>query len=658
MARMTSILRSAVVRRNVLQVVSLAAFFLSVNASRAAEAIPANLTVEGVPPITPEFRADVSRYLEFRAAAFNSWHPKNRELLITTRFADTAQLHHLKMPGGARRQLTFLTEPVAGGSFQPKDGSFIVFTQDRGGSEFYQLYRFDLADARVTLLTDGKSRNSGPHWSHDGQLIAYTSTLRNGKDADVYVMNPADPKSSRLAVQIDKPGWSILDWSHDQTRLLLEEYVSINESYLHIADVKTGKLTQVTPRGTQKVSYGGGQFAADDRSLIVTSDRGSEFQGLARIDLASGKETALSAKIPWDIEEFELSPDGKLIAFVANEDGVSALHLIDAKSGKELRAPKLPLGVISGLKFHENNRDLAFNLSAARSPSDVYSLDTKTGKVERWTESETGGLDPARFSEPELVKLKSFDGLAVSAFVYRPDAKRFPGPRPSVVIIHGGPESQSRPIFLGRNNYLLDELGIALVVPNVRGSAGHGKTFLTLDNGFKREDSVKDIGAVIDWIKRDKGLDGQRIAVYGGSYGGYMVLASLMHFSDRLRCGVDVVGISHFVTFLKNTQDYRRDLRRAEYGDERDPLMRAHLERISPLNNVAKITKPLFVIQGKNDPRVPVTEAEQMVTAIRANRGTAWYLMANDEGHGFSKKRNVDFQFQSMILFFQEFLLK
>lgn len=655
---MTSISRPVVVGRNFFRVASLVALILSAVSSRAAEEIPANLTVEGVPPITPELRADVSRYLEFRAAAFNSWHPQRRELLITTRFADSAQLHQLKFPGGARRQLTFLTEPVAGGSFQPKDGNFIVFSQDRGGSEFYQLYRFDIVDARVTLLTDGKSRNSGPVWSHDGQVIAYTSTLRNGKDADVYVMNPADPKSSRLAVRIDKPGWSILDWSHDQSRLLLQEYVSINESYLHLADVRTGKLTQVTPRGTQQVAYGGGQFSADDRSLVVTSDRGSEFQRLARIELASGKETPLSGNIAWDIEEFELSPDGKLIAFVANEDGVSTLHLMEAKSGKELRAPKLPLGVISGLKFHENSSDLAFNLSAARSPSDVYSLDAKTGKVERWTESETGGLNPARFVEPELVKVKSFDGLAVSAFVYRPDPARFPGPRPSVIIIHGGPESQSRPIFLGRNNYLLDELGIALVVPNVRGSAGHGKTFLAMDNGFKREDSVKDIGAVIDWIKRDKGLDGQRIAVYGGSYGGYMVLASLMHFSDRLRCGIDVVGISHFVTFLKNTQDYRRDLRRAEYGDERDPMMRAHLERISPLNNVAKITKPLFVVQGKNDPRVPVTEAEQMVKAIRSNRGTAWYLMASDEGHGFGKKRNVDFQFQSMVLFFREFLLK
>ncbi|MBI3881590.1 MAG: S9 family peptidase [Verrucomicrobia bacterium] len=623
----------------------------------AAE-IPDNLVVEGVPPITPELRVDVGRYLEFRAAALADWHPQRREILISTRFADTPQLHLVKTPGGARRQVTFFPEPVAGGHFQPKDGKFLVFSQDRGGSEFYQLYRFDLSDARVTLLTDGKSRNGGAHFSRDGKWIAYTSTRRNGKDTDFYLMNPADPASNRLLAPVKSGGWSVQDWSHDGRALLVMEYVSINESYLHLVDTKTGAMRDLTPPGADKVSYGGAQFALDDKSIFVTTDSASEFQRLARLNLADGKETPLSAGIPWDIEEFELSPDGRTLAFVANEDGVSRLHLMDARKGKESSAPKLPLGVISGLKFHENSRDLAFTMSSARTPSDVYSLDVKSGKIERWTESETGGLSTANFSEPELVKLKSFDGLEISAFVYRPDAKKFPGPRPSLVIIHGGPESQSRPSFLARNNYLLDELGLALVVPNVRGSAGRGKTFLTLDNGFKREDSVQDIGAIIDWIKRDAGLDGGRIAVYGGSYGGYMVLASLTHFSDRLRCGVDVVGISHFVTFLNNTQDYRRDLRRAEYGDERDPAMRKHLEKISPLNNVKRITKPLFVVQGKNDPRVPVTEAEQMVKAIRGNGGTAWYLMAKDEGHGFGKKKNADFQFLSMVLFLREQLVK
>jgi dipeptidyl aminopeptidase/acylaminoacyl peptidase len=471
-------------------------------------------------------------------------------------------------------------------------------------------------------------------------------------------MDPADPAGNRLLAQVHSGGWSVLDWAPDDSRLLVLEYISINESYLHLVDTRTGTPTAVTPRGGEKVAYGAGQFARDGKSLYVTSDKGSEFQRLARLDLGTGKETPLTTGIPWDIEEFDLARDGRTLAFVANEDGVGKLHLMDARTGRELKAPRLPLGVVSGLQWHRNSRDLAFNLSSARSPSDVYSLDAKTGKVGRWTESETGGLDTARFAEPELAKFKSFDGLGISAFVYRPDAKKFPGPRPALVLIHGGPESQSRPTFLGRNNYLLDELGIALVVPNVRGSAGYGKTFLTLDNGLKREDSVRDIGAVLDWIRADRGLDGGRIGVYGGSYGGYMVLASLTHFSDRLRCGIDVVGISHFVTFLNNTQDYRRDLRRAEYGDERDPAMRAHLEKISPLNHVAKIARPLFVVQGANDPRVPLSEAEQMVKAIRGHGGTVWYLMARDEGHGFAKKKNADQQFLATILFLRDHLVK
>ena len=620
--------------------------------------VPENLVVEGVPAITPELRKDVGRYLEFRAAAFNSWHPQRREMLLSTRFADSTQLHLVKAPGGARRQLTFFSDPVAGGSFEPKTGDYLVFSQDTGGGEFFQLYRYDLADGKVTLLTDGKARNSGGTSANGGGRFAYTSTRRNGKDTDLYVITPATPSSDKLMLQLSGGGWRVSDWSPDNATILLTEYVSINESHLWSFDLQSSLLERVTPKTGEKISWTGASFAKDGRSLFVTSDQGSEFQRLCRYDLASHQLRPLTPNLKWDVESFDLSPDGKTLAFVSNEDGVSVLHLLDAKSGRELRTPKLPRGVITGLEWHENNRDLGFTLSSARSPADVYSLDVRKGTLERWTESETGGLNAQTFIEPELIKLKSFDGLDISAFVYRPDARKFPGKRPAIISIHGGPESQSRPIFQARNNYYLNELGVALVVPNVRGSDGYGKTFLTLDNGFKREDSVKDIGAVIDWIRKDAALDGERIAVMGGSYGGYMTLASMVHFSDRLRCGVDVVGISSFITFLKNTQDYRRDLRRVEYGDERDPAMAAHLDKISPLTSVKKIGKPLFVVQGRNDPRVPVTEAEQMVKAIRENGGQAWYLMAKDEGHGFAKKKNADFQFISTILFYQEHLLK
>lgn len=620
--------------------------------------VPENLIVEGVPPHPAELKAEAGWYLEFRAAGFNSWHPTRREMLISTRFGETPQMHEVKMPGGARRQLTFSAEPVSGGAWQPKQGRYIVFAQDSGGGEFYQYYRLDPDTGRITLLTDGKSRNGSGRFSKDGEWFAYTSTRRTGRDTDVWMINPAEPKSDRLLCELSGGGWSVSDWSHDGAKLLLQEYISINKSRLYIADVKTGAKELITPDEATPVSYGEAQFAKDGKSVFLTTDKDSEFQRLVRMDLQSRKTQLLTADLNWDVDSFDLSPDGKAIAFITNEDGVGKIHLIEAKSGKKLRGPELPLGIPSGVTWHENGRDLAFSFNSAKSPTDAYSYDVKTGKLERWTESETGGLNTASFIEPELIRVKSFDGLQVSGFLYRPDAKKFPGKRPIIVSIHGGPESQSRPIFQARNNYYLNEMGVAILFPNGRGSSGYGKTFLTLDNGFKREDSVKDIGAFLDWITKDAGLDAERIAVMGGSYGGYMTLASLVHFGDRLRCGVDVVGISSFITFLKNTQDYRRDLRRVEYGDERDPAMAEFLQRISPLTNVDKIRKPLFVVQGKNDPRVPVTEAEQMVAAIREKGGTVWYLMAKDEGHGFGKKRNVDFQFLSTIQFLREHLLR
>jgi dipeptidyl aminopeptidase/acylaminoacyl peptidase len=376
------------------------------------------------------------------------------------------------------------------------------------------------------------------------------------------------------------------------------------------------------------------------------------------VELATGAVTVLTPDLKWDVETLKLSPDGKTLAYVANEDGASFLHLWDVESARERSVPSLPLGVLTGLEWHSNGTVLGFSLSSAQSPADGWSLDVTNGSLTRWTESETGGLNAAQFRVPELIRTTSFDGLTISGFLYRPDPVRFPGPRPVLILIHGGPESQSRPVFLGRNNFLIDQLGIALLYPNVRGSSGYGKTFLTLDNGRLREDSVKDIGTFLNWLERDPQLDRNRVAVMGGSYGGYMTLASLVHFGSRLRAGIDIVGISSFVTFLENTQDYRRDLRRVEYGDERDPEMRAILSRISPLNQVSRIRTPLLVVQGLNDPRVPVTEAEQMVKALRAQGGTAWYLMAKDEGHGFAKKKNADFQFLSTLLFLEENLLE
>lgn len=640
---------------------SLVLLSLVAAASGQVVPIPDTLVLQDIPPIQESLRREVSPYLEFRAAGFNDWHPERLEMLITTRFADTPQLHYVSMPGGARRQLTFSPEPVAGGLFQPRTANFIVLSQDIGGGEFYQLFRFK--QGKTTLLTDGKSRNTDPLWARSGKVLAYMSTRRNGADTDLYVMDPAYPKSDRMVAQLTGGGWAVEDFSPDETRLLVSETISINLSQLHLIDIKTGALQRLTPETTKPVVYANARFSRDGRSLLATSDLLSEFAQMLefvfpRSGASLGQPTrVLSEKITWDVDSFDLSEDGKQAALLSNEAGASRLYFLDLKSGRMRPVTGLPTGVYGGVKWHNNSRQVALTVSSAKSPSDVFAVMAADGKVQRWTESETGGLDASQFPEPELVRFKSFDGLEISAFVYRADPKRFPGKRPVLVNIHGGPESQSRPVFQARNNYYMNEMGITMIYPNVRGSSGYGKTFVTLDNGFKREDSVKDIGALLDWISNQADLDNQKVGVIGGSYGGYMVLASMIHYADRLKCGVDVVGISNFLTFLKNTQDYRRDLRRVEYGDERDPAMRDFLAKIAPTAHSDKIRKPLLVVQGKNDPRVPVTESEQMVQEIKNRGGEIWYLAATDEGHGFRKKKNADYQFLVTIQFLRENLL-
>jgi dipeptidyl aminopeptidase/acylaminoacyl peptidase len=635
-----------------------------------------NLVVDGVPPIPGDLPDQVGRYTESRAAGFQDWHPTRAEMLITTRFGDTNQLHQVTQPGGARTQLTFFPDRVDGGKFEPNKGEYFVFSKGAGGNEFNQNYRYDFASGEITLLTDGKSRNSGPTWSNKGDRIVYTSTRRNGADTDIYIESPTDPKSDKMLAEVKGGGWDPADWSPDDKQLLVGEGISINESYLWLFDAQTGEKKEITPRppeGAEKVSYSSALFSKDGKGIFVTTDRESEFQRLAYIDLASGKHTYLIPDARFDVDYWDLSPDGKQIAYTFNENGGSTLHLMEIKPGNgtvtvgakkdPTFSPPLPAAIITGLRFHRDAKQsvLAFNVAGARSPSDVYTWSTAAGGknvTARWTASETGGIAASRFVEPELVKWKSFDGKEITGFLYKPDTARFPGKRPVIINIHGGPEAQYRPGFLGRNNYFLNELGCALLFPNVRGSEGYGKSFLKLDNGLKREDSYKDISALLDWIPTRAELDAGRVMVTGGSYGGFMTLAVATNYADRIRCALDVVGISHLATFLKNTESYRRDLRRVEYGDERDPQMAEFMERTAPLNNAHKITKPLFVVQGANDPRVPKSEAEQIVATLKKQGTPVWFLMAKDEGHGFAKKKNADFQFYSTVQFIRETLLK
>ena len=634
---------------------SLLFFFAS--ACFAANVVPpAAIKAESVPEIPQEVMDDLARYGESRAAVLESWHPVRREILITTRFANVPQVHHVTMPGGARHQLTFGQERVTDVRFDPVQGRYFTYSRDMGGNENYQVFLFDMQTGRATMLTDGKSRNSPGVWSHDGKLIAFTSTRRNGREFDVWVVEPTGAQTARLVFQAPTVGWSVGEWSPDNKRLLLVKYTSIETAAVHELDLASGKTRAVSPE-TAGVATFPGNYAPDGKSYYAATTQGSEFLRPVRVDLASGKMTDLHPGLNWDASPGEVAEDGKLVAYTVNEDGTDRLHILDTATGRQQTLPKLPLGLIGGLHWRKGTHELGFTMNSAKTPTDAYSFDIDNGKLERWTRSETGGLNAENFVEPEIIRWKSFDGLTISGFYYKPPAK-FTGPRPVIINIHGGPEGQYRAGYLGRNNYYLNELGIAIIYPNVRGSSGYGKKYVNLDNGYKREDSVKDIGALLDWIAARPDLDKNRVMVTGGSYGGYMTLASMTHFNDRLRGGIDIVGIANWVTFLQNTESYRRDLRRAEYGDERDPKMKDFLLTISPEKNVQKITKPMMIIQGKNDPRVPWTESQQMVEAIRANNTPVWYILAADEGHGFSKKQNQDYQAGATVMFLRQHLLQ
>lgn len=616
----------------------------------------ANLIVQGIPDIPVSIKNDVLRYTESRFAGFADWHPLKRNMIIVTRFGNVPQLHLVKMPLGARTQVTFYDDAVTNATYQPVNGNYFLFTKDVGGNEFAQIFRYDVANGNVIMLTDGgRSQNGGMVWSKNGKWIAYGSTRRNGADRDIYIMNPENPSSDKLVLQLTGGGWSVLDWSADDKKLLIGEYISANESYYWILDIASGSKTALTNRNKGGIANGDAKFSKDGKGIYFTTDENNEFSRLAYMDIASKKIKYITT-IPWDVETFDISKDGKHIAFTTNEAGESKLYLLHTDNNQYKKVAGLPQGVYGAPAFHKNSNDVAININSARAAADIYVINIVTGKVERWTESEMGGLVPEQLSVPSLIKWKSFDGKEISGFYYKP-AKKFMGKRPVMINIHGGPEGQSRPNYLGANNYFLNEMGVAIIYPNVRGSAGYGKTFIALDNGMKREESVKDIGALLDWIAKQPDLDASRVMVTGGSYGGYMTLAVATMYNDRIKASLDVVGISNFNTFLKNTESYRRDLRRVEYGDERDPAMHDFFEKIAPLNNAEKITKPLFIVQGGNDPRVPRTEAVQMADKVRSNGGVVWYLEAKDEGHGFRKKNNADFQRFATILFMQKYLL-
>jgi len=639
--------------------VLLAAFASYANDIDRRELNNGTLVLEDIPEISEEVRHELFRWQDVRAAALRAWSADGESIYVSTGFGSVDSLHMIDMPLGARRQLTFYREPISQISRRPGT-SQLIFARDAGGSEFAQVFTLEVDTGEATMLTDGESRNGEMVWDRRGSRFAYLSTRRTGAANDIWVMNPDEPEQAAIAVEAnDGFRWAPAEFSREGSRLLVENYVSVTDSRAAVVDLDSGAVTVLAGGESNKSVNAPVAFDDDGDGFWLITDQGSEFRQLAWQSLQPGAQPEIvTADIPWDVRSVAISDDRKRMAFVTNENGNSRLYLLNPATREYREVEKLPTGIAYGLTFSPNNRRLGMTLNSAQAPSDAYVLTLgrdplKAGRLVRWTESEIGGLDPSTFVEPELVKYPTFDGRDIPAWIHRPKS---PGPHPVIIRIHGGPEGQARPVFSTTYQLWATSLGAAVIQPNVRGSTGFGKTYVGLDNGFQREDSVKDIGALLDWIETQPDLDASRVVVYGGSYGGYMALASAVHFSDRLRGVIDNVGISNFVSFLENTQDYRRDRRRQEYGDERDPEMRAHLERISPLNNVERIDVPMFIIQGENDPRVPVTEATQMVEALRERGQSVWYMNALNEGHGYRKRENRDIMQQAMMMFLRQHL--
>ncbi len=615
--------------------------------------------LEDVPEWDPALRERMLQYLEVRRAGFLDLADDGKSVLMTTRFGNAAQLHVLAQPMGVRRQITFFAEPIDAGLFVPgTSGRHLIFARDSGGDEKDNFYRLNLDDGRWTLLTDGKSRHAAGSISRSGRWLCFSGTARNEKDFDVYLKDLNSSEPARRIWQVEGQYYAG-PFSPDESRILIQQYVSERETNWFVHDIAAGEQVRLTPEGVSAY-YGGGVWTHDSNGVYLASDRDGEFRKLYRFGFDYGEWKCLTPDLKWDVEEIAVHPQGMGVAYVVNEDGVSRLHLADEWAGNARDASGLPRGVVSGLKFSADGRTLGMTVTSSRSPADVYTVDFESAAATRWTESEIGGLSAAGFVEPELIRFPTFDAVdgqprTIPAFYYR---GRGEGPRPVVISCHGGPESQYLPVFYSAVQFWANELGISVIAPNVRGSTGYGRSFHQLDNGVLREDSVKDIGALLDWIAKQPELDAGRVGIFGGSYGGYMVLGSLANYPGRIKAGIDIVGIASFVSFLETTPEFRRDLRRAEYGDERDPEVRAVLERISPLNNADKITAALFVLHGQNDPRVPVSEAKQIVAKMRELGRTVWFANALNEGHGFAKRENSDLAAVLYAHFWKEHLLK
>jgi dipeptidyl aminopeptidase/acylaminoacyl peptidase len=582
------------------------------------------------------------RYLNVRQAYGASFSPDGSLITFLTDITGVAEVWSAPVNRQATgpswpNQLTFRGERIAGATFSPKANQLLV-TGDIGGNERTQLFLLDSDGASFTPLTDQLETiyNFGG-WSPDGTRITYSSNERDARYFDVYERN-IESGVVRLLLRHDGTNFA-RGYSPDGRYVLSARYDSNIRNQLFLIDTTTLEARPLTPETSEGVAlHEFAEWSADRRGLYLVSNRDRQFLSLAYLDLAT-TEMIYLYETSWDVEQLAVTHDGTTLALVTNEDGYSQLALYDVSQGwearKELQAPTFPSGVVYQVAWSQNDLRLAITLTTPDDSADVWVWDAEEGIVIRVTRSSLGGIPRASFVAPSVVRYPTFDGREIPAFLYLPQGEQ--RNLPVVIDVHGGPEGQSRPWFNPVIQYLVGR-GYAVLSPNVRGSSGYGYEYQSLDDVRLRMDSVADLQHAALWLRESGITDPQRIAVMGGSYGGFMVLSAVTTYPDLWAAGVDIVGIANFVTFLENTGPWRRKLREAEYGSlEND---RAFLEQISPIRSVERITAPLFVVHGANDPRVPVGEAEQIVHALRARHVPVEYLRFEDEGHGLIKRAN------------------
>ncbi len=616
---------------------------------------PANVIHDGIPPIPASLNAETDPYRTVPGSSLIGWDPEKAQMIVSGWVYGIKGASRVDGPGQAAVAFLRLPDWYQDAVYDP-NGKFIIYVKPIDENFQDQIYRCDISTKATVLLTDGKSKNKYPAFSHSGKLLAYSSNRRDGQDMDIYVMNPLDPSSTRMLAKVEGEDWAVFAWSPDDTKVILSDWRSTGETYLWVFDLPSGDRTLLTPP-TRENSFNGSwaYFGKDGKGVFIASDRGSEFRRLAYLDIATKHCRFLSDYLDWDIEEFALSPDGKMLAFVSNEDGIGRLRLMDTSTYKEVPVPELPAGVVSGLQWHRSLPYLGFEFSSTKSPKDVYSLNVQTGKIERWTTARNP-VSTEKFREPELIKWKSFDGRTISGYLYRPP-ETFHGKRPVIISIHGGPTSQFRPVYLADDNYYINVLGIARIYPNARGSTGYGKTFMKLDDGPLRINVAKDVGALLDWIAKDPNLDSARVMVQGGSSGGYCALSVAEMYPTRVSALSSYSALTDLVTFVQRSSQNDQNGWRKEFGDERDSKTVALLEKQAPVNGAEKLARPAFIAIGGKDLMTSVPETERIVAILKEKGIPVWYLLAKNESHTLRDGWIYQYKFNAEVLFVKKYLI-